>query len=63
MRRVLEQRLERAEAGHLVKNFGDEIVEFLGIERDALEQDVLRDELLNVPADLLVRTAFPGPRG
>ena len=54
MRRVLEQRLERAEAGHLVEDFGDEVVELLGVERQALDHDVLRDELLDVRAHLVL---------
>ena len=39
--RVLEQRLERPEAGHLVEDLGDEVVELLGVERQPLDQDVL----------------------
>ena len=53
--RVLEQRLERAEAGHLVENLGDEVVELLLVERQPLDQDVLRDELLDVRAHLVFR--------
>ena len=55
MRRVLEQRLERPEAGHLVEDFGDEVVELLRVERQPLDQDVLRDELLDVRAHLVFR--------
>ena len=40
--RVLEQRLERPEPGHLVEDFGDEVVELLRVEREPLDQDVLR---------------------
>ena len=53
--RVLEQRLERPEAGHLVEDFGDEVVELLLVEREPLDQDVLRDQLLDVRAHLVFR--------
>ena len=56
--RVLEQRLERAKAGHLVENFGDEVVELLRVERQPLDQDVLRDQLLDVLADFLFGQLF-----
>ena len=56
--RVLEQRLERAEAGHLVENFRDEVVELLGVERQPLDQHVLRHQLLDVVADFLFRQLF-----
>ena len=52
---VLEQRLDRPKPGHLVENFGDEIVELLLVEREPLDQNVLRDELLDVPPHLLFR--------
>ena len=52
---VLEQRLERPQAGHLVEDLGDEVVELLLIERQPLDQDVLRDELLDVRAHLVFR--------
>ena len=52
---VLEQRLERTKTGHLVEDFGDEVVELLLIERQPLDQDVLRDQLLDVAAHLLFR--------
>ena len=58
MRRVLEQRLERAEAGHLVEDFGDELVELLGVERQPLDHDVLRDELLDVLPHLVLGQLF-----
>ena len=53
--RVLEQRLERAEARHLVEDFGDEGVELVGVERQPLDHDVLRDQLLDVRAHLVFR--------
>ncbi len=56
--RVLEQRLERAEAGHLVENFRDEVVELLRIERQPLDQHVLRHQLLDVIADFLFGQLF-----
>ena len=52
--RVLEQRLERAEPGHLVEDLGDEVVELLLVERQPLDQDVLGDQLLDVRADLVL---------
>ena len=52
---VLEQRLERPQAGHLVEDLGDEVVELLLVEREPLDQDVLRDELLDVRAHLVFR--------
>ena len=55
---ILEQRLERAEARHLVENFRDEVVELLGVERQPLDQDVLRNELLDVIADVLFGQLF-----
>ena len=36
--RVLEQRLERTEARHLVEDFGDEFVELLRVQRQPLDQ-------------------------
>ena len=56
--RVLEQRLERAEPRHLVEDFGDEVVELLLIEREPLDQDVLRDELLDVRPHLVFGQLF-----
>src|SRR6185437_5481281 len=50
-RRIIEERLERTQTGHLVENFRDEIAEFLGIERKALDQHILRNKLLDVPAN------------
>ncbi len=55
---VLEQRLERPEAGHLVEDLGDEVVELLRIERQPLDQDVLRHELLDVRAHLVFGQLF-----
>ncbi len=56
--RILEQRLDRAETRHLVEDLGDELRELLGVERQPLDQDVLRDELLDVLANLLLRQLF-----
>ncbi len=56
--RVLEQRLERTQAGHFVENFRDEIGEFLRVERQPLDQHVLRDQLLDVVADFVLRQLF-----
>ena len=58
MRRVLEQRLERPEAGHLVEDFGDEVGELLGVERQPLGHHVLRDQRLDVGADLVLGQFF-----
>ena len=55
---VLEQRLERAETRHLVKDFRNEIVELLGVEREPLGQHILRDQLLDVGADFVFRQLF-----
>ena len=59
--RVLEQRLERAEAGHLVEDFRDELVELLRVEREPLDQHVLRDELLDVRRGSRPPAASPAP--
>ena len=61
--RVLEQRLERPQAGHLVEDFGDEVVELLRVERQPLDQDVLGDELLDVRAASRLPAASPAPTG
>ena len=53
--RVLEQGLERAQARHFVQNFRDEFTEFLRIQRKALDQHVLRNQLLDVPAEFFFR--------
>ena len=55
MRWILEQRLERTQARHLVENFRDEVVELLRIQREPLDQHILRNELLDVPADFFLR--------
>src|SRR5579875_2176410 len=52
---VLEQRLERTEAGHFVENFRNECGQFLRIERETLDEHILGDELLNMCADLVFR--------
>src|SRR5581483_3758331 len=57
-RRVLEQRLKRAETRHFVEYLGNEFVELLRIKREPLDQHVLRDQLLNVIADLLFGQLF-----
>ena len=55
---VLEQRLERPEAGHLVEDFRYEVVEFLRVERQPLGQDVLRHQLLDMLADFVLWQLF-----
>ncbi len=55
---ILEQGFERAQARHLVENFRDEVVELLGIERQPLDQHILRDQLLHVAADFFFRQLF-----
>ena len=52
---VFEQRLDRTEAGHLVENLGNEILELLGIEREPFGERVLGDEAVNVTTHLVVR--------
>ena len=52
---VLEQRLERTETRHLVEDLGDEVVELLLIERQPLDQDVLRHQLLDMRPHLVFR--------
>ena len=52
---VLEQWLERTQARHLVENLRDEIRELLGIQRETLDQDILRNQLLHVLAHLFFR--------
>ena len=44
--------------GHLVEDFGDELVELLGVERQPLDHDVLRDELLDVRPHLVLGQLF-----
>jgi hypothetical protein len=53
--RILEQRFKRAQARHFVENFRDEVAQFLCIERKAFNQHILRDELLDMPANFLFR--------
>ena len=55
---VLEQRLERAEAGHFIENFRDEIGEFLGVQRQPLGHHIFRDQLLDVVTDFFFRQLF-----
>jgi hypothetical protein len=57
---VLEQRLERAQPRHLVEDFRNEVVELLGVERQPLDQHVLRNQLLDVAAHFLFRQLFQG---
>ena len=56
--RVLEQRLKRPEAGQFVENFRNEVVELLCVQRQPLDQHVLRHQLLNVIADFLFGQLF-----
>jgi len=51
---VLKQRLERPQPRHLVEDLGDEVVELLLIECQALDENVLRDQLGDVDADLVL---------
>ena len=53
--RVLEQWLKRTKAGHFIKNFRNKIAQFLCVERKALDQHILRNELLDMSADFLFR--------
>ena len=55
---VLEQRLERTEAGHLVEDFRDEVGEFLRVERQPLGQHVFRHQLLDMLADFVLWQLF-----
>ena len=50
--RVLEQRLDRPEAGHLVDDLVDEVFELLRVERDALGEHVLGDQCGDLPPHL-----------
>src|SRR5215212_6939721 len=54
-RRVLEQGLERAETRHLVHDLGDEEVELPGVEGEALGDDPLRDDAVDLAAQLVGR--------
>jgi hypothetical protein len=53
--RILQQRLKRAETGHFIENFGDEIIEFLRVQCEPLDHHVLRHQLLHVTADFFFR--------
>jgi hypothetical protein len=56
--RVLQQGLDRPEAGHLVDDLVDEILQFLRVERDALGEHVLGDQRGNLPPHLALRHAL-----
>ena len=56
--RILEQGLQRPQAGHLVEDFRDELVELLGVERQPLDDDILRDELLDMRPHLVFGQLF-----
>ena len=60
--RVLQQRLDRPEAGHLVDDLVDEVLELLRVERDALGQHVLGDQRGDLPPHLAFRDASRSPR-
>src|SRR3954465_1133677 len=47
--RVLEQRLDRTQTGHLIDDLVDEGVELLRVKRDALRKHVLRHQRGNLP--------------
>jgi hypothetical protein len=53
--RVLEERLERSQARHLVHHLGDEEVELLGVEGQALGHDPVGDDAVDLAPKLLPR--------
>ena len=55
---ILQQRFERAEPGHLVEDLGDEVAEFLRVERQPFGEDILRDQFLHVRAQGFFRQLF-----
>ncbi len=57
---ILEQRLKRTKAGHFIEDFRNEIAQFLGVERQALDQHILRNELLDMAADFFFRDLVQG---
>src|SRR4051812_25253796 len=54
-RRILEQGFERAETRHLVHDLGDEEVELPGVEGEALGDDPLGDDAVDLAAQLVGR--------
>ncbi len=56
--RVLEQRLERTQTGHLVENFRNEVRKLLRVQRQPLGQHVLRHQLLDVSAGFFFGQLF-----
>ena len=60
--RILEQRLERTKARHLVENLRDEFVELLRVQREPLDQHVLRQLAAERGGEFPPRAAYPAPR-
>ena len=57
-RRVLEQRLQRAEADHLVDDVVDQRVELGDVDRHALLARLFRDEIMHLAAHLVLGQAL-----
>src|SRR5262245_66637817 len=57
-RRILEDRLDRAEYRELVDDLVDEIAYLLRVERNALGRDVLADEILDLMLQLGARNSL-----
>ena len=55
---ILEQRLERAEADHLVDDVVDQRVELGGVDRHALLAGLFRHEIMHLPAHLVLGQAL-----
>ncbi len=56
--RVLQQRLQRTEPGHLVENFSDEVGKLMRVQRKTFGQHVLADHVLHVTADFVLGQFF-----
>ncbi len=54
-RRILEQRLDRAEANHLIDQIFDEGLQFALIKRDALDSNIVADIDTKLPDQFLPR--------
>ena len=57
-RRILQQRLKRAEADHLVDDVVDQRVEFGAIDRQAFLTRLFQNEIMHLPAHLVARQTF-----
>ena len=55
---ILQQRLERAEADHLVDDVVDQRVELGDVDRHALLARLFRNEFMHLPAHLVLGQAF-----